>query len=58
MADRMAKHNNALHIDAHCIDPESMAICMAPKIMATVYAELDEQKILLPDNATNPNEIT
>jgi hypothetical protein len=31
---------------------------MAPAIMATVYAELDGQKILLPDNATNPNEIT
>jgi hypothetical protein len=58
MADRMAKHWNALQIDTLCINPESMAICVAVAINATVYAELQGQKLLLPDNVLNPHEIT
>ena len=38
------------------IEPESMAICVAHAIKATVYAELDGQKLLLPSNMANfPN---
>lgn len=43
-------------LDLIGVDPESMAICVAPGIKATVYAELDGQKLLLPVNAADiPN---
>ena len=43
-------------LDLIGIDPESMAIFVAEAIKATVYAELDGQKLLLPVNAADiPN---
>jgi hypothetical protein len=44
-------------LDLIGIDPKSMAICVALGLKATVYAEFDGQKLLLPANDTDiPNQ--